>query len=215
MQSRVNELGDDMSRVARDQELTIAASLDRVANALDTIAAQLATQARDHREALAAVEFVVREMALVYIRPIASSASTASNVFGGTIEPNPIDLDPLAIEALASAHTPKGGPTELQELHVGCIVEVRSRFQNRWVDGFEIVEIVQRDEGERYRLARHADHVDLPALFEACDLRPLDVVGEIVIESLTDGIDDGNTIDARDPAAPAFSSLPGDPGSRR
>ena len=106
---------------------------------------------------------------------------------------------PAAIDGqLDSQATPEATsrPKGRSTLGPGCIVEVRSRFQNRWVDGFEVVEIVEHDGIERYRLARHADHVQLPVLFDACDLRPLDVVDEIVIET-------------------EVSAVPGDPGSHR
>src|SRR3954452_19087562 len=41
-------------------------------------------------------------------------------------------------------------------------VEVRCRFGERWVDGFEIYEVLHNDLGVRYRLRRRIDGVVLP-----------------------------------------------------
>ncbi|HEY1737264.1 MAG TPA: hypothetical protein VGI86_01060 [Acidimicrobiia bacterium] len=210
MHARVNDLATGLDRDARAREQSLSESLDRVATALDAIAEQLAADARDHRASLAALEFVAREMALALIRP---DGPVAATVLGGTIEPHTLDLTldvpahpevqprdgmgPQAIAAPARRHDAEDHDGEHNvELRPGCVVEVRSRFQNRWVDGFEVVEMVERDGVERYRLARHADHVQLPVLFDACDLRLLDVVDEIVIES-------------------EVSAVLDDPGSRR
>jgi predicted transcriptional regulator len=209
VQARVDDLATGLDRDARAREQSLSESLDRVATALDAIAEQLAADARDHRASLAAVEFVAREMALAFIRPAGPGVAT---VLGGTIEPHTVDLtfdalahaevqprDGMGPQAIA-APTGESRESDDIELRPGCIVEVRSRFQNRWVDGFEVVEIVERDGIEHYRLARHADHVQLPVLFDACDLRPLDVVGEIVIDAVAeDGV----------------SAVLDDPGSRR
>ncbi len=230
LHTRTAELAGAIEHSAREREQTIAASLDRVAGALDAIAAQLAAEARDHRAGLAAIEFVAREMALALIRPAATpSATPAAAVIGGTIEPRSLDLtidsvapadegprDGIGIQATAGAvgGAHHDGASDPITLHAGCIVEVRSRFQNRWVDGFEIVEVIERDGAERYRLARHADHMELPVLFDASDLRRFDTVDEIVIQP-HDGV---ITIDTGGTGAPGdahLSSEPGAPGSLR
>lgn len=193
--SRVTELADGIDRDTREREQALSSSLDRVADALDAVAAQLAEQAHDHRASVAALELLVREVALAFVPPIASRAST---VIGGTIDPETIDvsaIEPPTVDVVADRT--EDAPVELA---VGVVVEVRSRFQNRWVDGFEVVEVVVQGGVERYRLARHADHVQLPALFDAADLRPFDVVDEIVIEPDVDEL---------------ITAQPDDPGSRR
>jgi len=56
-------------------------------------------------------------------------------------------------------------------MDLGARVEVRSRFDQRWARGFELVEVVQ-DEGEdRYRIRRRSDGSVLPALFIDDDIR--------------------------------------------
>ena len=56
-------------------------------------------------------------------------------------------------------------------MHPGARVEVRSRFDQRWARGFELVEVVQ-DEGQaRYRIRRRSDGSVLPALFIDDDIR--------------------------------------------
>jgi hypothetical protein len=53
----------------------------------------------------------------------------------------------------------------------GTRLEVRSRYEQRWARGFELVEIVQ-DHGEaRYRVRRRSDGSVLPALFVDDDVR--------------------------------------------
>ncbi|MGH9033116.1 MAG: hypothetical protein ACRDY4_12250 [Acidimicrobiia bacterium] len=56
-------------------------------------------------------------------------------------------------------------------MNPGARVEVRSRFDQRWARGFELVEVVN-DEGEdRYRIRRRSDGSVLPALFIDDDIR--------------------------------------------
>lgn len=51
-------------------------------------------------------------------------------------------------------------------------VEVRSSFvHGHWTRGFEVAEVVRRDDHELYRLRRRSDGVVLPALFGADDVR--------------------------------------------
>jgi hypothetical protein len=50
-------------------------------------------------------------------------------------------------------------------------VEVKCRFGDRWVDGFEICEAVSEGDDLRYRLRRRIDGVVLPELFDAADIR--------------------------------------------
>ena len=53
-------------------------------------------------------------------------------------------------------------------LEPGSAVEVRNRFEQRWVRGFELVEIT--DEG--YHVRRLSDGSLLPVSFPAEDVRP-------------------------------------------
>jgi hypothetical protein len=58
-------------------------------------------------------------------------------------------------------------------------VEVRCRFGDRWVDGFEVCETIHTDAGERYRLRRRLDGTILPELFAANDLRHIETFEEL------------------------------------
>jgi hypothetical protein len=50
-------------------------------------------------------------------------------------------------------------------------VEVRSRFDGRWVGGFQVSETTDVGGEERYRLTRLSDGVVLPELFDAREVR--------------------------------------------
>lgn len=50
-------------------------------------------------------------------------------------------------------------------------VEVRSRFDGRWVGGFQVSETTDVGGEERYRLMRLSDGAVLPALFEGGEIR--------------------------------------------
>ena len=58
-------------------------------------------------------------------------------------------------------------------------VEVRGRFGDRWVDGFEICEVMETPEGHRYRLRRHRDGVVLPELFDATSIRHVETFDQL------------------------------------
>jgi hypothetical protein len=58
-------------------------------------------------------------------------------------------------------------------------VEVRCRFGDRWVDGFEIFDVVSDQFGVRYRLRRRVDGVVLPELFRATDIRHVETFEEL------------------------------------
>jgi hypothetical protein len=53
-------------------------------------------------------------------------------------------------------------------------VEVRGLIGDRWVDGFEICDVMSTAAGPRYRLRRRRDGVVLPELFEASGIRHVD-----------------------------------------
>ena len=55
-----------------------------------------------------------------------------------------------------------------RSLSPGTEVEVRTRYQNRWVTGFEIDAVYE----DRYLLRRRSDNTVLPAAFGGDQLRP-------------------------------------------
>jgi len=58
-------------------------------------------------------------------------------------------------------------------------VEVRGRFGDRWVDGFEICEVTTTHAGPRYRLRRHRDGAVLPELFDAASIRHVETFDQL------------------------------------
>ena len=54
-------------------------------------------------------------------------------------------------------------------MRVGEQVEVHTRFNDSWVDGFEIAEVADRG----YRVRRKSDGSLLPDLTSESDLRPI------------------------------------------
>jgi len=84
-----------------------------------------------------------------------------------------------------------------------CVSGLSNHCRNRTVLG-----ILRRD-------GAFADHVRLPVLFDANDLRPLDVVAEIVIDPTSDDIDVDVYEAARNGDGAAVSVEPDGPGSRR
>jgi len=58
-------------------------------------------------------------------------------------------------------------------------VEVKCRFGDKWVDGFEIFEVTRVEEDVRYRLRRRIDGVVLPESFDAADIRHTETFEEL------------------------------------
>jgi hypothetical protein len=130
-------------------------ALDRIADSIERIAAQLDSYHAERGQHLDAIEFLLREMLIGTVQPTAAS----SVVRGGVVEPVGIDGDDIMI-------IPDGGPLE-----VNTSVEVRSRFHDRWISGFAIAEAVDAPGRLRYRLTRRSDGIPLPILFDASDVR--------------------------------------------
>jgi hypothetical protein len=141
--------------VGGDPELT--KSLHRIADSIERVSAQLDSYHLERAEHLDAIEFLLREMVISSV-PVTGSRSI---VFGGVVETGERDEGEDEITIL-----PDGFP-----LVVDTAVEVRSRFHDRWIAGFNIAEAVETPGRCRYRLTRRSDGIPLPILFEACDVR--------------------------------------------
>jgi hypothetical protein len=140
-----------------DINLDVAKSLDRIADSIERIGAQLDSYHSERAEHLDAIEFLLREMVISSV-PVTGSRSI---VFGGVVESGEREADDdITI-------VPDGYP-----LVVETAVEVRSRFHDRWIAGFNIAEAVDSPGRCRYRLTRKSDGIPLPILFDACDVRP-------------------------------------------
>ena len=92
-------------------------------------------------------------------------AAQAPRVVGGSFFAPAADLDAIEAFDLARAEHANGDDVA---------VEVRCRFGDRWVDGFEVAEVVDDGRSFRYRLRRRSDGAVLPTLFEARNVRRAD-----------------------------------------
>ena len=142
----------------------------------------------------AAVGLASRVTSGVMAAPVAGSTTTAEmlpidvpsngspvngTTFSGAVV-NGTVVDGVDAEAMESALDPTldGGvgvaPESLAPHAPHGAVEVRCRFGDKWVDGFEICEIVRAGGRVRYRLRRLLDGCVLPELFNAADVRCFD-----------------------------------------
>jgi hypothetical protein len=130
---------------ARDTDL--ARALDGVGQAIDHAAEVVDSDRLERRalvEALGSLTREVTERPFAYVAP-----DPPDRVIGGSFS---------------------GG--ELREagaVHRG--VEVQCRFGSRWVDGFEVCEVVVDGDALRYRVRRQSDGSVLPKLLEAGEVR--------------------------------------------
>jgi hypothetical protein len=161
-----------------DINLDVAKSLDRIADSIERIGAQLDSYHSERAEHLDAIEFLLREMVIGTVQP----AAGRSIVMGGVVDPDELAHDELTHDEIAHDDgitiVPDGFPLEPE-----TAVEVRSRFHDRWIAGFSIAEAVDEPGRFRYRLTRRSDGIPLPILFEACDVRAVSNVSERKITS--------------------------------
>jgi hypothetical protein len=91
-------------------------------------------------------------------------------------EPEPTPQPEFAAApTLTAVPSPPASPPRSIEI----AVEVRGRFGDRWVDGFEICEVMTTPEGPRYRLRRQRDGVVLPELFDATNIRHVETFDQL------------------------------------
>jgi hypothetical protein len=153
------------ARVA-DHDLHLVDALHRVADAFENIAQSLEADRRARQVQLDTVEFLLRELVLGLAQPTA----TPPVVLGGSIDPG----------ALADGQ-PRRIDIDLSDapIAVGAIVEVRSRFHDRWVHGFAVSEYIPGPTRRGYRLRRITDTDQLPLLFDAADVRRATVATDV------------------------------------
>jgi hypothetical protein len=150
--------GDPSFRPLVGGDPALTKSLDRIADSIERVSAQLDSYHAERAEHLDAIEFLLRELVISSV-PVSGSRSI---VFGGVVEPGDREREPEDDIAVL----PDGYP-----LVVDAAVEVRSRFHDRWIAGFNIAEAVDTSGRCRYRLTRRSDGIPLPILFDACDVR--------------------------------------------
>ena len=106
-----------------------------------------------------------------------STPASRETVIGGTVDPartEEVESDPAMVEvdldAVDLVAETDVSPASRRPLHPDG-VEVRCRFGDRWVTGFEVCEVIRLDDVTRYRLRRRSDGSVIPTLFEEKDLR--------------------------------------------
>ncbi len=143
--------------VTPEPDRELQKGLDRIAKAIEGVAAQLDTYHQERAEHLEAIEFLLREMVIGTV----PSAANRPIVLGGVVDAG-IESAEREISLVVA---------DDEALGIDAAVEVRSRFHDRWIGGFTIAEAVNAPGRRRYRLTRRSDGIPLPILFDACDVR--------------------------------------------
>jgi hypothetical protein len=168
------------------QRAEVAQTLARVEERLaDTLAFQQRAQ-RSLLDALGALRTDLANRDAILGDTFERIATTCARVFTG-IETDHGErrrmagaLDRLTASVQASvqpAALAAAVPADAVAVRPDGVVEVRCRFGDRWVDGFEVCEMIADDERLQYRLRRRSDGSILPTLFAADDVRPPSVDG--------------------------------------
>jgi hypothetical protein len=166
---------------ARDAQLSQV--LSRITDTCETLSQRVEL---DRSERIALTEAVGRLTDAVSAAEtyVLTPASNGSSVVGGTVDPAvegdlslprgtteirpsvDIDLAATEIETDPPKQPRAGRPARPDG------VEVRCRFGDRWVSGFEVCEVLHLDDTTtRYRLRRRSDGSVIPTLFDEKDLR--------------------------------------------
>jgi hypothetical protein len=178
--SRVNPmLVEGLERVrsemsTRDAEMHLA--LDRVASACDRLGEHVHADRAEHTALADAISQLTAQLAAPAARSIGARAST---VIGGSVAP-PADLE--VTEVVPTAQLPSEDVDDAMPIVIDirdhvldgngtAAVQVHCRFGDRWVEGFEIHEIIESATALRYRLRRSSDGYVLPTLFTDDDVR--------------------------------------------
>jgi hypothetical protein len=160
LRSEVCRSIDDVQVAFSERDTELARALRRVADACHVVAGRV----EGERAERAALIDVVNRLSVSVTASLAQLPSLAPpprhQVIGGTIDPV-IRLD----------DGPEAPADPTPELLRHESVEVHCRFGDRWVGGFEVVDVVPGDGGARYRLRRRSDDSVLPTLFDERDIR--------------------------------------------
>ncbi len=156
----------------RDHEL--ASAMTQLAGAISSMQNRLDADISERHLHLSSVEWLMRELIIGFPPTYPEPAS----IIGGTIDRDanaPIDATTMEARELTASEE-----IDLREAErvIGMMVEVRSRFHDRWIRGFQIRDIIDVGDIRRFRLTRISDHMTLPVLFDSTDIRPLPVQPE-------------------------------------
>jgi hypothetical protein len=177
---------------SRDSELLRA--LQRVGTTCEALAERVQLDRIERTALTDAVSRLSTAIAVASAFTLPPTSTTATGtVIGGTVEPTAPPIDPVfaRAEVVETAETPATDEIDLvaealeepgPDPAVGPAprarrpvpaegVEVRCRFGDRWVTGFEVCEVIRLDDSTRYRLRRRSDGSVIPTLFAEKDLR--------------------------------------------
>jgi hypothetical protein len=107
-------------------------------------------------------------------------------VIGGSMPAGSEPVIDLRQPEPESAPEPQPQSADTRVTATEIAVEVRGRFGDRWVGGFEICEVMTTPDGPRYRLRRHRDGVVLPELFDATSIRHIETFDQLNDDQLND-----------------------------
>lgn len=144
---------------------------------------QLAALQTQQLAALQAQSVALESVAPEPVAPVPIPAPIdirAERVIGGSMPAGP---EPV-IDLLGEEPDCRVELTDSAVSSMEIAVEVRGRFGDRWVDGFEICEVMTTPDGPRYRLRRHRDRVVLPELFDATNIRHVETFEQLNGERL-------------------------------
>jgi hypothetical protein len=173
----------DVREALTTRESEVTHLLRKVTETCDTLAERIQLDRLERTVLADAVNRLAAALSVVSTVPLPALRST---VIGGTVDPDlatPVpelpdlpavaDAAPIAeidLEAEAARDAEPMPAAPVRELPPDG-VEVRCRFGDRWVTGFEVCEVIRFDDVTRYRLRRRSDGSVLPTLFEDKDLR--------------------------------------------
>jgi hypothetical protein len=162
---------DEPAHAPADRDVELMKGLDRIADSIERVAAQLDSYHQERAEHLDAIEFLLRELVIGSVPSPANRPVVLGGVIEREIEDHEREIS-LVVDEVAPAALDEVAPAvDEVALAVDAAVEVRSRFHDRWIGGFTIAEAVNTPGRRRYRLTRRSDGIPLPILFDACDVR--------------------------------------------
>jgi hypothetical protein len=174
----IESLRDEMRSAHRDlrsmvsETVTTVEGAFRVAVESQERAASAVVAAVDHMRA----DLTSRDMELgTALRRVIEACDTLvervradamERVIGGNVNPNGASAIPEELTvSLVDDRPVDDGPMQAK-------LQVQCRFGERWVDGFEILEVVQNQGGLRCAVQRCSDGYVLPTLLGPEDIRP-------------------------------------------
>jgi hypothetical protein len=125
----------------------------------------------DRAERRMMIEALTRLTRTISDQVVLPAAPNGNGHYVEELEPSP--------ERLIGGSMPSGPERIVDVREPDQAVEVRCRFGDRWVDGFEICEVLKEERGVRYRLRRRIDGFVLPELFDAVDIRHVETFEEL------------------------------------